>query len=193
VLVLTVFADDIIRLLFTDDYLPTIAILRIYVWYTLFTIVGNVFAKALIIQNRQTFTLWVRGASLILNIALNGYLLWRFRDPRGAAVASVSAEILAFTLFTWAFQAQGFNRARLLPSVVRVLIVGIGMVLVMLLIGQIHYVLGITVGGIVYLLGVLFGGVLSVADWDLLYRLTAAMPGGTFIRRYWQRETIINW
>jgi O-antigen/teichoic acid export membrane protein len=193
VLILTVFADDVVRLLFTDDYLPTIAILRIYVWYTLFTIVGNVFSKALIIQNRQTFTLWVRGASLILNIALNGYLLWRFRDPRSAAVASVSAEILAFSLFTTAFQAHGFNRARLLPSVLRVVAIGAVMALVMLLVGQIHFVLGIIAGGIVYLLGVLFGGVLSVDDWDLLYRLTAAMPGGTFIRRYWQRETVINW
>lgn len=193
VLVLAVFADDIILFIYPDRFLPTIGILRIYVWYTLFTMVGNVFSKALIIQNRQTYTLWVRGASLTLNIVLNAYLLWRFRDPRGAAVASVGAEILAFAMMTAVFRARGFNWARIIPAFMRVLLLGAVMAGAMIAAEQIHVIVAMLAGGAVYLVGMLFGGVLSSDDWDLLYRLTAAMPGGTFIRRYWKRETDINW
>ena len=193
VLVLAVFADDVILFIYPDGFIPTIGILRIYVWYTLLALVGNVFAKALIIQNRQTVTLWVRGASLTLNILLNAYLLWQFRDPRGAAAASVGAEILALVLMTVTFRAQGFDWSRMIPSLLRVLLIGMLMVGVMLLAEQIHVIVGMLAGGLFYLVAVLFGGVLSADDWDLLYRLTAAMPGGSFIRRYWQRETKINW
>ncbi|MDQ7025760.1 MAG: flippase [Anaerolineae bacterium] len=193
VLVLAVFADDVILFIYPDRFLPTIGILRIYVWYTLFTMVGNVFSKALIIQNRQTYTLWVRGASLTLNIILNAYLLWRFRDPRGAAVASVGAEILAFALMTTAFRARGFNWARIIPSFMRVLLLGAVMTGVMIAGEQIHVIVGMIAGATVYLAGLLFAGVLSADDWDLLYRLTAAMPGGAFIRRYRKRDIDISW
>ncbi|MEO1287707.1 MAG: flippase, partial [Chloroflexota bacterium] len=54
---LTVFSDDVIRLIFNDEFLPTIPILRVYIWYTLLTLVSNVFARALLIQNRQRYTL----------------------------------------------------------------------------------------------------------------------------------------
>jgi O-antigen/teichoic acid export membrane protein len=193
VLVLAVFADDVILFIYPDRFLPTIGILRIYVWYTLFVMVGNVFSKALIIQNRQSYTLWVRGASLTLNIVLNAYLLWRFRDPRGAAVASVGAEILAFAMMTTAFRARGFAWARIIPSFTRVLLLGALMAGVMIAGEQIHVIVGMLAGVMVYLAGLLFGGVLSADDWDLLYRLTAAMPGGTVIRRYWKRDIEISW
>jgi O-antigen/teichoic acid export membrane protein len=193
VLVLAVFADDVILFIYPDHFIPTIGILRIYVWYTLLTMVGNVFSKALIIQNRQTVTLWVRGASLTLNIILVAYLLWRFRDPRGAAVASVGAEMLTLAMMTGAFRARGFHWSRVIPAFLRVLLIGALMAVVMLLAGQLHPLVGMLAGGLFYLAGMLFGGVLSAEDWDLLYRLTAAMPGGTFIRRYWKRETTINW
>ena len=34
--------------------------------------------------------------------------------------------------------------------------------------------------------------VLHSDDWDLLYRVVAAMPGGAIIRRYWQRDIQIT-
>jgi O-antigen/teichoic acid export membrane protein len=193
ILILAVFADNVILFIYPVEYTPTIAILRIYLWYTLFTMVGNVFAKALLIQNRQRFTLWVRGASLILNIVLNAYLLWRYRDPRGAAVASVGAEILALSLMAGAFRAKGFDWARIVPGVLRVVLIGVLMAGAMLAGKQIHIIIGILAGLTVYSAGLLIGGAISPADWDLLYRLTAAMPGGTLIRRFWKRETSINW
>lgn len=192
-LALTIFADDVIRLIFTDDYLPTIPILQVYVWYTLLTLVSNVFAKALLIQNRQRYTLAVTGAALSLNIIVNYLLLTQTGDPIGAAIASVAAQALALILLVRTFRASGFDWLRIVPGSLRLLLVGVITSCIMIFVGQIFWVLGLIVGGVSYLAGIFFGQVLSEDDWDLLYRLTAAMPGGTVIRRYWQREISINW
>ncbi len=40
---------------------------------------------------------------------------------------------------------------------------------------------------------VLVGRVLAGDDWDLLYRLAAAVPGGSLILRYWHRAVKLNW
>jgi hypothetical protein len=45
----------------------------------------------------------------------------------------------------------------------------------------------------VYAALVILGGVLAADDWDLVYRLVAAMPGGALVLRYWQRDVAINW
>ena len=190
---LTIFSDDVVRLIFSDKFLPTIPILRVYVWYTLFTLVSNVFSKALLIQNRQGYTLIVTGAALALNIVVSFILLTQTGDPIGAAIASVIAQILALILLAQTFRANGFDWIRILPSTLRLLFVSAIATIVMILVGQIFWILGLIIGGLVYLAGILLGRVLSDDDWDLLYRLTAAMPGGTFIRRYWQRDVSINW
>lgn len=190
---LTVFSDDVIKLIFNDEFLPTIPILRVYVWYTLLTLVSNVFAKALLIQNRQRYTLIVTGAALGLNIVVNYVLLSKTGEPIGAAIASVLAQALALVLLAQTFRANGFNWSGIVPGLLRLLVVSTLAGIVMLFTGQIFWIIGLIIGGLVYLAGILFGQVLSDADRDLLYRLTAAMPGGTFIRRYWQRDVSINW
>lgn len=190
---LTIFSKDVVMLIFTDEFLPTIPILQVYVWYTLFTLVSNVFARALLIQNRQRYTLIVTGAALSLNIVVNYILLTQTGNPIGAAIASVMAQGLALILLARTFQANGFSWIAIAPSILRVLIVGAVAGAVMLLVGQIFWILGIIAGSLVYLLGIFFAKVLSEADWDLLYRLTSALPYGTVIRRYWKRDTQINW
>lgn len=190
---LTIFADDVIQLIFSAEYLPTIPILRVYIWYTMLTLVSNVFARALLIQNRQRYTLLVTAAALSLNIVVNYILLTQTGKPIGAAIASVAAQALALILLAQTFRANGFNPSSMLPGFIRLAIVAAITSAVMILAGQIFWIIGLIAGGLVYLAGILFGRVLSDADWDLVYRLTAAMPGGHFIRRYWQRDVNINW
>lgn len=190
---LTIFSGDVIRLIFTDEFLPTIPILQVYVWYTLFTLVSNVFARALLIQNRQRYTLLVTGAALTLNIIVNYILLTQTGNPIGAAIASVMAQALALILLAQTFRANGFSWLTILPSVSRLLVVGIIAGAVMMFVGQIFWILGIVIGSIVYLTGIFFGRVLSEDDWDLLYRLTSAIPFGSVIQRYWQRDVTVNW
>lgn len=193
VLVLMIFASSIILLIYNPDFTPTIGILQIYVWFSLFSVIRAVFSRALLVQNKQSYTLKVLVVSLTLNIILNTVLLMRYRDPRGVAVASAAAEGLTLVLLAWAFRAKGFDWQRFLRQTLRVLIVGAVAAGTMIVGGIIHPIVGITLGAIVYLAGIIFGGALSEDDWDLLYRLTAAMPFGTVILRYWKRDTSINW
>lgn len=190
---LTIFADDVIQLIYIDEYLPTIPILRVYVWYTILTLVSNIFARALLIQNRQRYILVVTGAALSLNIVVNYVLLTQTGEPIGAAIASVVAQALALILLARTFRAKGFNPSSMIPGFFRLALVSVIATVVMIVAGEIFWIVGLIAGGIFYLAGILFGRVLSDDDWDLVYRLTAAMPGGDFIRRYWQRDVSINW
>lgn len=189
----TIFSDDIITTIYQNEFLPTIPILRVYIWYTFLTIISNVLAKALLIQNRQRYMLVVTIAALTLNIVVNYILLTQFGSPIGAAVASVAAQALALALFIQTFRSIGFSWLSMIPSSLRLTLIAGVSAIVMLIVGQVFWVIGAIVGGLVYLAGIIFGNVLSEADWDLLYRLTASLPGGTIIRRYWQRDTVINW
>lgn len=193
-LVLSIYADAIVAFIFrSGEFAPTGGILRILIWYTLLSSLTSVFNQALLIQNRQRITLRIRGTSLLLNITLNFILLLSFRDPRGAALASVGAEALALLLMTRVFHTEGFSLGRLLPRSGRVLLVGALAGSVMLLIDPALALPGIVTGALVYTVGLVFGGVLGADDWDLLYRLLVALPGGHLVQRYWRREVTIHW
>lgn len=192
-LVLSIFALPIVLLLLPDTYRPTAAILQIFIWYTLITMIGNVPAHAMTIQNKQRRVMVIRVSGLLLNIALNAWLLFQFRDPRGPAIASVIAESIVVALLLTQFTANGWNWHAVRRSMWRVLLVGVIAGGTMLLVGQIHPVPGIAAGIIVYIGGIFASGALLKDDWDLIYRLTAAMPGGDIIRRYWKRDVVVNW
>lgn len=192
-LILSIFADDIILLLYQPEYAPTIGILRIFIWYTLLTMVGNVFSKALLVQNRQRWTLSVRVLSLALNITLNLFLLIRYRDPRGAALASVAAEALTVTLYAASFRAKGFAWHNVWPSLIRTLLVGALMATAMLMTQDWFWIVSMILGLIVYTAGILLIRVLRPDDWDLLYRLVAAMPGGHLVQHVWKRDVVLTW
>lgn len=192
-LALSLYADFWIGLIFQPEYAPTAGILRILIWYTLITMVGNVTAQAFMAQNRQRRLMLLRAIGLLLNLALTTLALLRFRDPRGAAAASVLSELLIVSLMFLYFAAPGWAVGRVLRSFGRVLLLGLGAALLMLALGGIHPLLGLALGWGAYGLGVLLGRVLQPDDWDLLYRLVAAMPGGALIRRYWRRDVALNW
>jgi O-antigen/teichoic acid export membrane protein len=191
-LTLSIFAREVIQLISTSDYTNSIPILQIYTWYTLLTMLGNIFSKALLIQNRQRFMLMVRGIALLINIGLNIVLLPRYGDARMAAFASVGAETVVLILLLSVFRAEGFVWRRALTLAGRILLVGALAGIAMFYLGQSHWLLGLLTGAAIYLLGLRYGGVFSQEDLDLLYRLLAAMPFGAFVQRVWKRDTVIN-
>lgn len=191
-LTLSIFAREAIDLISTDAYAESSSILQIYAWYTFLTMLGNIFSKALLIQNRQRFMLIVRGIALLVNIGLNIVLLLRYREPAMAALASVIAETVVLILLLSVFRAEGFVWRRALTLAGRIILVGVVAGLAMFFLGQIHWLVGIASGAVIYLLGLRFGQVFSEEDLDLLYRLLAAMPFGAVVQRVWKRETVIN-
>jgi len=192
-LTISIFASDITTPLFGADFAPTAGILSILIWYTMITMVGNVFSKGMLIQNRQRLLLIFRASGLGLNIALNTLLLYSWRDPRGAAVASIVAEILVVALMIGTFRAVGWSWKTVAPALTRLVIITGVVGAIMLILQNVHFMLAIVVGLGVYTGTVLFGNVLSDTDWDLVYRLVSAMPGGAFVLRYWKRDVELSW
>lgn len=188
-LVFGLFAANVIVPLFGVSYAATADILRVLIWYAVVTMVGNVLSLALTVQNRQRRLVVVRIGGLALKLALSLILLPRI-GVIGAAAATVTAETLVLLLLAQAFR---FDLPLLLPRLLRLAVVTLLAVLAMLALGALHPLLGIVGGPLLYAGGVLLGRVLAADDWDLLYRLTAAAPGGSLVLRYWHRAVELNW
>lgn len=186
---LSIFADAITIPLFGVDFQPTADVLRVLIWYATTSMVANVFAQGLTVQNRQRRLLGVRASGLAVNIILNTLLI-PLIGIVGAALASLCAELFVLTFLVSGFRSAGWDWQRLNPRLARLAVVSLVVALVMLALGTLPLI-GIPLGLLVYTVGVT--RVLADDDWDLLYRLVAAMPGGAVVRRYWQRDTAVNW
>lgn len=188
-LVFTFFSPALIVPLFGDKYVDAAEILRVLIWFAAATIVSNVFAQAMFAQNRQRRLVIYRVVGLIGKTAISLLLLPRI-GVTGAALASFLSEIVVLALLTVNFPVEW---EPLTPRLLRLLLLGGVTALAMIAGGSLHVIAGIALGGLVYIAGALVGRILAPDDWDLLYRLTAALPGGSLILRYWRRETAINW
>lgn len=188
-LVFSLFAADITVPLFGMNYIEVAPVLQVLIWYAVVTMIVNVFAQAFMTQNRQRRYVAIRVGGLALKLALSLLLLPRI-GVIGAATATVLAELLILLVVTGDFR---FNLNLLLPRLMRLVGVVFVTVLAMLMLGGLHPLLGMVGGALVYAGGVLIRHVLADDDWDLLYRLTAAVPGGALILRYWRRKVELNW
>jgi O-antigen/teichoic acid export membrane protein len=189
-LALLLFAPALIVPLFGPGYAPTAEVLRVLIWYAVAAMAANIFAQALLAQNRQRRLLAIRASGLGLNIILNLLLIPRL-GIIGAALASLGAELLALTALVGSFQAEGWAWRRIVPRLGWLLLLAAAVALAMALVDA--ALPGLLLGALIYALGLARGPVFAPADWDLLYRLAAALPGGGLVRRYWRRETAINW
>jgi O-antigen/teichoic acid export membrane protein len=178
----SIFADAIIGLIFRAAFAPSADVLRLLVWYALLTIIANVYAQALLVQNRQRITLGIRVLGLGVNLTLLLVLLPAF-GIIGAPIASMSAELVALALLAYAFLAGG----RVLPhhrGIVRVIAAGLLAAIAMLIVGQVHFIVGGLVGLIAYAIAAWRLGALADDDRQLLAQLIAAMPGGDHLGRW---------
>jgi O-antigen/teichoic acid export membrane protein len=191
-LTLSIFAREITLPLFGPNFAPTADVLRILIWYAAVAMTVNVVAQAMVVQNRQRRLLILRAGGLGFNILLNALLILRLQVI-GAALASLTAEVLVLALLLPGFRAAGWDWRRLLPPVLRLLALAAAVALLMLLLGAVHPLLGMLAGLLAYGGGIVGGLVLRSDDWDLIYRLVAAMPGGALLRKYWQRDVAVNW
>jgi O-antigen/teichoic acid export membrane protein len=191
-LILSVYAADITVPLFGEDFHPTADVLRILIWYALFSMVTSTLSYGFTVQNRQRWYLLIRATGLGINILLLIVLL-PLLGVTGAAVASVCAETTVMLVLFFRFQAAGWNRAALIPRALRLGLLAVITAAVMALLGQVHPILGGLSGMAVFGAGIPILRILAADDWDLLYRMAAAMPGGRVILKYWRRDVKLNW
>jgi PST family polysaccharide transporter len=200
-LVFTVHAGAITVPLFGDDFAPSADVLRVLIWFAVVAMIGNVYAQALLAQNRQRITVMARALALAVKLALSLMLLPAV-GVVGAALASVGAELLTLALLWRAFSVHARTAAR--PSVggaarpagaarlAGAALLALGAMWALESRG-VSPLVGMMAGGAVYGAGVLALRVLQAEEWDLLYRLAAALPGGALIRRFWRRDVPITW
>ncbi|MBN1202841.1 MAG: polysaccharide biosynthesis C-terminal domain-containing protein [Anaerolineae bacterium] len=174
-------------LVFGPDYTRTADILRYLIWYTVVTMVGNVFSKALLVQNRQRLLLIIRSGGLGLNILLNLILLPEL-GVVGAAVATLIAEAVILVTILYVFDLSSDWWQRMINHLWRLGVAALALAGTVLLLREVHPLLAAVVGAPVYAGLVLVSGAVAQDDWDLIYRLAMAMPGGTRIGRYWKRQ-----
>lgn len=190
---ISILADRIMTPLLGEAFAPSAGILRILIWYTAVTMLGNVFNMGLLIQNRQRRLLVIRGAGLSLNVTLTAILLLNWEDPRGAVIASIVGEIIVLSLLLKGFRAIGWTGRSLVSCAIKLLIIAGPTALVLLALRE-QFILIPALGGCaVYLAGLVLARVLRADDWDLLYRLAVSAPGGGFLARFWQRDVELTW
>lgn len=188
-LIATVFSANIAVPLFGENFRPTADVLRIMIWYAVFIMIANVFAQALTSENRQGRYVVVRAVGLVVKLALAIFLLPRI-GVVGAALSSVITEAGVMLTLGWSVPLDWRSR---LGQFARLALVCAASMLAMLALGAILPVLGMIGGVLVYALGVLLAGALAGDDYDLLYRLLAAFPGGSRVLKYWKRDVTLTW
>lgn len=172
---------------FGADFTRTADVLRILIWYTVVAMSAAVFAKALLVQNRQRRLMIIRSSGLAVNVALLLILLPALNVP-GAALATLIAEAVILVALVRSFRFPADWWARMANHLWRLALVGAATAVVVLALRGVHPLLAALVGGPVYVALLLLSGAFARDDWDLIYRLATAMPGGALIGRWWRRE-----
>jgi O-antigen/teichoic acid export membrane protein len=153
---------------FGADYIESVPVLRALAWYGLLAMVANVYALALLVQNRQSSSLFIRGGGLLLHLALLLALLPRIGIV-GAPLASLLSQALVLAALVWLFRRGAqVNAAPAATQLARLLVAGALAAAVMLTLGGVHVLVGAAAGLGVYAGAVLALGVLGADDWALI-------------------------
>lgn len=104
VILVTIFSDLIIQLLFGTEYKPASGILVIHIWSLIPIFLGVATSHYLVIENLQKFTLYRTLIGLVFNVLLNLYLIPRYA-AFGAALATTISQFMA-SVFSMAFFKQ---------------------------------------------------------------------------------------
>lgn len=127
---ITIYADPLIRFIYTGKYTNAVAALKILVWSGVFTFASFLAGYALVIVHRQKFGIFVSIVALVLNVALN-LLLIPVYGIEGAALVTVATELcVSLMLYIHIFRHEklfpfSMKLARVLPAVCGTLLVSL--------------------------------------------------------------------
>jgi O-antigen/teichoic acid export membrane protein len=156
------FADEITLLLFGDEYRNSAFALRVLIWAMPLIFASNTSIALLDAVGSQKRTVWFFGASVLLNLILNAFLIPR-SGYLGAAWSTVITELfLAFGLLVLSFRSgYTFPRAWLLGPVVAVgAFIGFSLVLAF------SPILSALIGSAAFLVVLLLSGVFDELDFQ---------------------------
>ncbi len=102
-ILVTLFSDQIIQVLYGADYMQASGILVIHIWSLVPMFLGVATSQYLIIENLQKFSLYRTVLGLIFNVLLNLYLIPRY-GAFGAAFATTISQFVAAVFSMALFQ-----------------------------------------------------------------------------------------
>ncbi len=190
--IVSTLASTLVALLFSSTYTRTTDILQVLIWYGVVTMVANVFAQVLMIENRQRRLLLIRAAGLALNIILLLILLPRI-GITGAAVGSLVAETVVTVVLIAQWEGGADFARRSGPRILRLAMAGAVMAGVMLGLRGAGAVSLLVAGGMllagvgVYAAGVRLLGVIAPDDRGFIRQVLISMPGGAWVARVWKQ------
>jgi O-antigen/teichoic acid export membrane protein len=94
----TIFAAQIIGLIFGDGYQESVVVFQILLWSVAAILLNGLFGRCLLGCDRQKYHLVCVSAGTLVNLILN-FLLIPPLGIKGAAIATVAAEIMVFFMF----------------------------------------------------------------------------------------------
>jgi O-antigen/teichoic acid export membrane protein len=153
-----VFAPQIIALVFGDGYAPAALPLRVLLLSVPVSLLRDVPVMAVLSRGREDLVLRVVATSALTNLALNAALIPKF-GMLGAAVATLSTEVLRFALSLWFARSLGFP----VPTVTRAwrpAAAVLAMTMTLVAMPRSNLAVGVLVGALVYVVALaLVGGI----------------------------------
>lgn len=91
-LVICLLADPLVRILYGENYGPSVTPLRIVVWYTAFSYLGGARNAWVVSENKQKYLKYLYCGAAVINVVLNAVMIPAYGTV-GAAVASLITQI----------------------------------------------------------------------------------------------------
>lgn len=92
--VVTTFARPFVNILYGEAYIPSVSVLRIIVWYCMFSYYGGAKDIWILAEGKQKYLIYLNMGGVIANIVLNLLLIPQL-GTEGAAIASLITQIFS--------------------------------------------------------------------------------------------------
>lgn len=112
---ITLFSKYIILILYGKDYLESVNVLRIIVWYTTFSYLGATRNIWLLAEGKQKYLTIIDSCGALFNVILN-FILIPFLGICGAALASLITQIFTIIIITFIIKPIRYNNTILYRS-----------------------------------------------------------------------------
>ena len=113
--VMTVFARQLVLLLYGAEYLPSAVPLMIAVWYMTFSYYGSVRNIWILAEGKQKYLWMINLSGALANVAVN-FILIPYLGAVGAAIASLVTQFFANVVLGWIMPPIRHNNALMLKG-----------------------------------------------------------------------------
>lgn len=107
-LMVTIFSPLIVNIMYGQEYVNSIPILRLIVWYTTFSYLGSARTIWIMAESKHNYLMFINTTGVILNILLN-YILIQIYGIIGAAIATVLTEVFVNYIITFFINPIKYN------------------------------------------------------------------------------------